>query len=467
MEDEVLANAGVDVFEECFKLIFTKLYDEFESVRDRSRLLEFRNTGQTESELHDKISALFDKAKDKWKGVFDAGERIKLKRSHLPICVASLQNVRFFNSNLDIVDDAFEYLVNKSAKGEKGQYFTPRYVIDMCVKMLDPKEKEYVVDTAAGSSGFTVHSIFHVWGKIFEDLGMKKSEVHTAEKKPVRCEDYVREKVFAIDFDEKSVRVAKTLNLIAGDGQTNVLYLNSLDYERWNDEINDREWRKIYIQGFDRLQELGVNAKENRQFKFDVLLANPPFAGDIKETRVINKYDIAQKASGKQEDKVGRDILFIERNLDFLKDGGRMAVVLPQGRFNNSSDKRIREFIADKCRILAVVGLHGNTFKPHTGTKTSVLFVQKWNDDNAGEHYCPRVDDYNIFFATQQMPAKDNSGEKLYRFKDGALMRDEHGHFIVAHDLFNHDGKTSDGIAEAFQEFAKKENLSFATDFFA
>lgn len=466
MEDEVLANAGVDVFEECFKPIFTKLYDEFEGVRDHKRLLEFRNTGQTESELQDKISNLFDKARNKWKGVFDDSERIKLKRSHLPICVASLQNVKFFNSNLDIVDDAFEYLVNKSAKGEKGQYFTPRYVIDMCIKMLDPKESEFVIDPAAGSSGFTVHSFFHVWGKIFEELGMPKSQVGMAEKKPVRCEDYVREKVFAIDFDEKSVRVAKTLNLIAGDGRTNVLYLNSLDYERWNDEINDRMWRKIYGEGFDRLQDLGLSAKENRYFQFDVLLANPPFAGDIKETRVINKYDIAQKPNGKYEEKVGRDILFIERNLDFLKPGGRMAIVLPQGRFNNSSDKRIREYIAERCRIIAVVGLHGNTFKPHTGTKTSVLFVQKWNDDESKGPLCPRVGDYNIFFATQQMPAKDNSGEKILRFKDGQFVRDEHGHYIVAHDLFNHEGKTEDGIFEAFREFAKKEKLSFASDFF-
>lgn len=106
---------------------------------------------------------------------------------------------------------------------------------------------------------------------------------------------------------------------------------------------------------------------------------------------------------------VSRDILFIERNLNFLKPGGRMAIVLPQGRFNNSSDKAIREYIAERCRILAVVGLHGNTFKPHTGTKTSVLFVQKWDDI-----LCPKVDDYNIFFATQQKEGKNNSGDKLY-----------------------------------------------------
>jgi len=87
----------------------------------------------------------------------------------------------------------------------------------------------------------------------------------------------------------------------------------------------------------------------------------------------------------RHKNKVGRDILFIERNLDFLKPGGRMAIVLPQGRFNNTSDKRIREFIAEHARILAVVSLHQNSFKPHTGTKTSVLFVQKWDDE-----LCPK-----------------------------------------------------------------------------
>ena len=107
-------------------------------------------------------------------------------------------------------------------------------------------------------------------------------------------------------------------------------------------------------------------------------MANPPFAGDIKEQTILSHYELAKNDKGKWQKKVGRDILFIERNLNFLKPGGRMAVVLPQGRFNNSSDKYIREFIAERCRILAVVGLHGNVFKPHTGTKTSVLFVQKW-----------------------------------------------------------------------------------------
>lgn len=462
MEDEVLANAGVDVFEELFKLVFTKLYDELESGRDKKRHLVFKNYGDTETELRNKIQGLFDKAKAKWEGVFSEDAKLQLTPSHLAVCVASLEGVKLFNSNLDVVDEAFEYLINKSSKGEKGQYFTPRYVIDMCVKMLNPQEDETLIDTASGSCGFPVHGIFHVWEQIMKDEGLDKSHLFTTEVKPVRCIDYVQNNVFAIDFDEKAVRVGRTLNLIAGDGQTSVLHLNTLDYERWDEKTDDEEWRDIYGEGWKKLRKLRAQKDSNRDFNFDVLMANPPFAGDIKETRILAKYELGKKANGKYETAVGRDILFIERNLNFLKPGGRMAVVLPQGRFNNSSDKHIREFLAEHCRLLAVVGLHGNVFKPHTGTKTSVLFVQKWNDDASQGDLCPKLADYPIFFATMQEPSKDNSGDKIFvKNADGSLVLDSHEHLIVKHDLFNHDGKTQDGIAEAFIEFAKKERLSF------
>lgn len=487
MEDEVLANAGVDVFEEVFKLIFTKLYDEMESGRKPDRHLEFRNYGDTETELKDKLQNLFDEAKGKWVGVFSEDSKLMLTPSHLSVCVSSLQDVKLFNSNLDVVDEAFEYLINKSSKGEKGQYFTPRYVIDMCVRMLNPKATETMIDTAAGSCGFPVHTIFYVWQKILESKGLKKSHLFTLEQKPQECTDYVQDKVFAIDFDERAVRVARTLNLIAGDGQTNVLHLNTLDYERWDENVKDENWMDTYYEGWKKLKKMRATKDSNRDFQFDILMANPPFAGDIKESRILSKYELSKNAAGKLSTKVGRDILFIERNLDFLKPGGRMAIVLPQGRFNNASDKYIREYIAERCRILAVVGLHVNVFKPHTGTKTSVLFVQKWDNE-----LCPKVDDYNIFFATMQEPSKDNSGEKIFvRKKDfpntnendtiglvsevvdhydvsadesDQYLLDSHGHLIVKHDLFNHDGLTRDGIAEAFAEFAKKEHLSFFVD---
>jgi len=457
MEDEVLANAGVDVFEELFKLIFAKLYDEMEGGRDKKRHLVFKNYGDTDTELKAKIQELFDKARKKWDGVFTEDAKIQLTPSHLAVCVSSLEGVKLFNSNLDVVDEAFEYLINKSSKGEKGQYFTPRYAIDMCVKMLNPQENETMIDSASGSCGFPVHTIFYVWGQINKELGLAESHLFTAEQKHPRQIDYVNNKVFAIDFDEKAVRVGRTLNLIAGDGQTNVLHLNTLDYERWDEKTKDEDWLSVYGVGWNKLRKLRLIKDSNRDFTFDVLMANPPFAGDIKETRILAKYELGKNSSGKYQTNVGRDILFIERNLGFLKAGGRMAIVLPQGRFNNSSDKQIREFISEHCRILAVVGLHGNVFKPHTGTKTSILFVQKWD-----EKLCPKVDDYPIFFATMQESSKDNSGDKIYvAQKDGQPLLDKHGHLIIRHDLFNHDGLTRDGIAEAFIEFAKKERLSF------
>lgn len=457
LEDEVLANAGVDVFEECFKLIFAKLYDEFMGGQDHARYLEFTNAGRTEYKLKEAIQELFDKANKKWKGVFDSNTKILLSPSHLSICVASLQSVKLFNSNLEVVDDAFEYLINKSSKGEKGQYFTPRYVIEMCVKMMNPKRNEKMIDTACGSSGFPVHSIFHVWRQMAKDEWREINDLFSLDNKPPQYTEYVQENIFGIDFDEKAVRVARTLNLIAGDGHTNVLHMNTLDYDRWDETAKQEDWLRTYSEGFYRLKDLRKSNRSYQEFNFDVLMANPPFAGDIKETRILGRYDLGKNANGKMQNKVGRDILFIERNLDFLKPGGRMAVVLPQGRFNNSSDKAIREYIAQRCRILAVVGLHGNTFKPHTGTKTSVLFVQKWDDV-----LCPKKEDYNIFFATQQKQGKDNSGDKIYvKDENGQNKLDNHGHLIVDHDLYNHDGLTQNGIAEAFAEFAKKEGLSF------
>ncbi len=499
MEDEVLANAGVDVFEEVFKLIFTKLYDEYLSLKDKGilnyflqqvtktavneakskygnaptyldgqdydavkaavakvsddgfRTMEFRNTGQTDTELKNKIQELFNRAKSQWPGVFHEGSTFDLSDSHLAICVSSLQDVKLFNSNLLVVDEAFEYLVNKSAKGEKGQYFTPRHVIDMCVQMLNPKRGEYMIDTASGSCGFPVHTIFKLTGHLFTNC-----EIPEKEKENVL-------KVFGIDFDEKTVRVARTLNLIAGDGETNVLYLNTLDFERWSDKTEkDKKWIGTYGKGFERLEKLRAEKGENKLFKFDILMANPPFAGDIKESRILHQYELGFKSNNKAQSEVGRDILFIERNLDFLKPGGRMAIVLPQGRFNNTSDKYIREFISEHARILAVVGLHGNTFKPHTGTKTSVLFLQKWNDNPKKGPLCPRGDDFPIFFAVSEKGGKDNSGDYVHlKNETGQYRLDKNGHLIVNHDLHNHNGEMPDGIAEAFIEWAKKEKLSF------
>ena len=323
----------------------------------------------------------------------------------------------------------------------------------MCVQMLNPRRGEYMVDTASGSCGFPVHTIFKLTGQLFTNMGISERDK----------EDSLR--VFGIDFDERAVRVARTLNLIAGDGETNVLCLNTLDYKRWGDRTErDSHWIRTYGRGFERLKRLRSVPGQNKEFDFDLLMANPPFAGNIKESRILHQFRLSFK-NNKVQASVGRDTLFIERNLDFLRPGGRMAVVLPQGRFNNTSDEHIRRFIAERARILAVVGLHQNTFKPHTGTKTSVLFLQKWNDDAERGPLCPRLEDYPIFMAVSQRGGKDNSGNYVYvRDDSGRTRLDRHGHLVVDHDLHDQGGELTPGIAEKFVEWGKAEGFAFLAD---
>jgi type I restriction enzyme M protein len=311
----------------------------------------------------------------------------------------------------------------------------------MCVKMLNPTSEEYVIDTAAGSCGFTVHAIFHVWGDVFTAKGPNQWQAA-----------YAGSHVYGIDFDPRSVKIAKALNTIAGDGKTNVYRANTLDTKMWSEDT--RAGMRPRLRRFKDADEDKRNQEHFRFFDFDVMLTNPPFAGDIKDNRILSQYDLAKKGKGGFEKAVGRDILFIERNLQFLRPGGRAAIVLPQGRFNNSGDEPLRRWISNHARILAVVGLHGNTFKPHTGTRTSVLFIQTWNEDKKSEHYNPKTEDYDVFLATSEHSGKDNSGDYIYRVgADNAPMLDSHNHMIVEHDLGD--------IASAFAKWGKKQGLKF------
>lgn len=439
LEDLVLANSGLDSFDEVFKLIYTKLYDEWAATNLKSRegRINFRIYGESLDELKEKINGLFFDAKNKWRDVFGKLVKIELTPSHLKTCVSFLQDIKLFNSNLYVIDEAFEYLVTQVAKGSKGQFFTPRHVIDMCVKMLNPSQSEFVIDPAAGSCGFTVHTIFHIAGQQF-----------TNQKLPDFARDFAQNNVFGIDFDVRAIKVAKALNLIAGDGKSNAYRANSLDSSSWNEDIKSA--LRVHLRRFPENNKLDqYNQKNFKYFDFDVLMTNPPFAGDIEEPHILREYKLALGKKGKLPRKMDRDTLFLERAFNFLKDGGRMAIVLPQGKLNNAKEEHIRDFLMKRSRILAVVSLDCSTFKPHTGTKTSVLFVQKWD-----KKLCPKKDEYPIFFAISNEGGKDNTGQYVYsKDNSGQVLLDEHGHPKIEHDL--------DEIANDFIEFARKNNFSF------
>jgi len=440
LEELVLANAGVDVFQEVFKLIYAKLYDEKEARSRHDHELYFRISKDPKF-TSDHINHLFKDSVEEWPGIFTRYDEIQLSPEHLSICVSELEDVKLLDSNLEIIDAAFEYLLPEVAKGKKGQYFTPRHVIDMTVKMLNPRDKEYIVDPAAGSGGFLIHAMQWVWS---HDLK------NTTHEKQV---DYARRYIYGIDFDDKPVKISRALMLIAGDGRSHIFKLNSLNPKEWQGSDSEKEKARAELR--ERLlktgdYEIDRNNEENfHNFAFDVLLTNPPFAGKIKEKLLLKKYELARNKQGKIPKQVGRDLLFIERALQFIKPGGRLAIVLPQGKLNNTNTEHIRQWLLDKARILAVIGAHGNTFKPHTGTKTSVLFLQKWG----GEVGKPK-EDYPIFMATSKKSGKNNSGEYVYKKDEkGSFILDENGRRILDHDL--------DEVAEAFVKFAKEQKFSF------
>lgn len=432
LEERVLANAGVSAFDEIFKLIFAKLYDEH--IHGDDEALLFRRGSETPEELHDRIQKLFVRATQHpgWNEIFDPAEKIQLTPQALAPCVSELEKYRFFGSDLDVLDAAFEHLINPEQKGDKGQYFTPRHVVQMCVEMLNPKEDEYCLDPACGPCGFMIHTLKHVT----ENTGFKRKWGKDVEN---RKKEYAQNFLYAIDFDMKLAKVAKVMMLIMGDGKTNVFRVSSLD---------PREWKNNPYRVSDKVKD-GM---------FDIVLTNPPFAGEITQAEILNAYDLAYKGdptTNKRANKVERDVLFIERCLRFLRPGGRMAIVLPQGIFNNTSDEYIREYVMKHARLLGVVGLHGNMFKPFTGTKTSVLFVQKWNSDEE------RIEtgDYKIFFATSQKSGKDNSGEYIWLDKETKQrVRDTKNQEGAAGLHLDHD---LNNIVEAFQAFAKEERLDF------
>ena len=428
IEQEILAHQSVDTFNEIFKIVFAKLYDERVNLHNPTAPARFR-MGLTEnsSSVAESIRDLYKKAKGKWKDVYAPADKIELTETTMSYCVQALQQYYLMRSG-DVLGTAFELFVNQEMKGDKGQFFTPRQVVAMMVNMMNPTLSESLCDPACGSAGFLIYSM----RKVFQSIEQRWDD---ADDRAEQRKDYAQEKVFCMDNDPRLVRVAKAYMIMENDGRSGVFLADSLDYDSWNQrlrgaivgrELTDSEIKSgILIDG--RLDTDGV----------DVILTNPPFAGAIKATTTLRQYGLSLDASGHMKNQMERAKLFLERCIDVLRPGGRLGIILPQGIFNNINDQAIRDFVADKCRILAVIGLHPYTFKPFTLAKTSVLFLQKWEN---GEE----TDDYTVFTAVSMRPGKTKLGRPQYL----------------------DDGVTLDcdmpEISSTFRSWANSEGLGFA-----
>lgn len=438
IEEVALAGSGANVFEEIFKIIYAKLFDEklAREQRENQEVL-FRKYRDPEK-TYEIINQLFKNAARHWTDTFESSDRIKLSPARLNVCVPFLENFRLFETGqgeLEIIDSAFEYLITEVSKGKKGQYFTPRHVIKMCIKILNPNPEEHVIDPACGSGGFLLHVMYYVWEKYLKTQAAQK--------------EYAAKYLFGVDFDDNMRRISQALMLIAGDGKHHIFKRDSLDARDWQGMESEEAHVALrpLLHQFENSAEEKENQLSYRYLNFDLLLTNPPFAGENPESGLLRQYQLAKK-DGKLRSNVERHVLFIERSLDAIRSGGRLAIVLPQGVLNNTNMEYIRNWLFEKARILAVVGLHGNTFKPHTGTKTSVLFLQKWPEGEQPLADCP------IFMAVSKKGGKDTSGEYVYKKdQNGNYFHDSRGRKVLDHDL--------DQIAEAFIKFAKEQGFSF------
>lgn len=426
LEQEILAHQTVDTFNEIFKMVFAKLYDERVNLYNQDAPAKFKmGLTETQTSVAKNIRSLFGQAKKKWKDVYTASDNIELNDATITYCVQALQQYHLMRSG-DVLGMAFELLVNQEMKGDMGQFFTPRQVVQMMVRIMNPKLDELTCDPACGSAGFLIYTM----RKVFMDIEDRWDD---ADDRAEQRKDYAQEFIVAMDNDPRLVRVAKAYMIMENDGRSGVYVADSLDYDSWEDAALRECIVGRKLKGAEIKKGILVGSREETD-GVDIILTNPPFAGAIKTSTTLRQYKLGLDKTGKMKKQLDRAKLFLERCIDMLRPGGRMGIVLPQGLFNNIHDQGVRDFVGEQCRILAVIGLHPYTFRPFTLAKTSVLFLEKWSE---GE----QLEDYPVFTAVSMRPGKTKLGRPQF-LQDGVTLDCD-----------------MDLIADEYTEWAKAEKL--------
>ncbi len=360
---------------EMVRLIFCKIYDELYNGTDSS----FR-PGRTPRESHARINCLFDQVKKAFPDVFAPDEKIHLNEKAVHFVVSELCGFELLRASRDAIGEAFQAFWGPGLRGEKGQFFTPRNVVRMCIGFLDPQPGERIIDPACGSGGFLVETISHISRK--ED--------------PTNFTEHI----FGIDKEIDLAKIARAYMSLIGNGHSQIFCADSLDPRDWPETLREQV----------------------REESFDVVMTNPPFGAriSIEDRRTLDRYEL-----GKNKPREAPQVLFIERCLQLLKPGGRMAIVLPDGIFGNPGQRDVIEYVLAKSRVLAVVSLPPETFLPSTHTKTSVLFIEKKPSEGS-----------TIFMAIAKKVGHDKNGKVIYKMKpSGEYVLDPQGQPIVDDDL--------------------------------
>ena len=397
IHDFIYANDGLSpqqALEEFVKILFAKIFDENSK----------ENLFSTAS-----FSTLFEKTKDIYPDIFEKDDKIKLSNSAIKFAVSKLQDISLLNSSQDAKGLAFQKFLSHHEKDRLGQFFTPEPVIDFCVAMMQPLQSDKIIDPACGSGGFLMSAL-----KYLQKYNQN-----------INIHDIISKNIFGFDINKSILRITKMKLLLEANIKANVVSANSLEnFENLNDT-------------------------------FDLILANPPFGAKITNSDTLKKYDLGYKWTKNEHDfyktknlqsSQNTDILFIERCLKLLKEGGRMGIVLPNGNFENPSLEYLRFYIKQKSRLLAIIKLPQETFIPFgTGVKTSILFLEKKSKNIEKQ--------YHVFFGkiTKLGYQGNKNGTPVYKKdKFGQIIKDNHGQPILDEDFSE--------IVEQYKMF--KSNIS-------
>lgn len=384
---------------ELMRLIFCKIHDELYNIDEKPK---FRlEIGEDPRIVKERIVELWEDLKGDLiaDGIFEEHETIVIDDNSIVYIVGELENYSLTRTDKDVVGAAFEIFAERQFAGEKGEFFTPRPIVKMCIDILDPGPNETIIDPACGSGGFLIYALEHVWQRMDKSSKYKNSPDLKDSKKKIAQKCF-----YGIDKEVDLVKICKAYMQIVGDGKSNVVCTDSLKMpDEWSNE-----------------KAKATMLKEGKLKKFDYVITNPPFGSKIKikHKHILRQYDLGYKynkegSKTNTEKETDPQILFIELCMKLLKDGGKMAIVLPDGIFGNPSDNYIREFIKEKCKILAIVDCTHTSFMPHTHTKTSVLIVEKWNGE--------KTNNYPVLMSVVEKCGHDNRGKDLYK-------KDENGH---------------------------------------
>lgn len=417
-------------FDEISKILFIKV--RYERDNDEGQIFSkdrFVETRKTYEKLNKEIGVtdalpfyqnLFEKTKKDFQKdhLFEENEVINIRENSFEQIVKELQVYNLSTTSDDVKGIAFEKFLGRTFRGELGQFFTPRKIVEFMVKVLDPQEGEYICDPCCGSGGFLIRAFEYVRESIELDIERRKAYVKAKLLKEYDSKSKTEQEAVDRQIEMSFMRMNEHLNINNKNGR-----LRSLSFDCiYGTDANPRMARTakmnmiMHGDGHGGVHHhdglLNVNGIfENR---FDIILTNPPFGARVEKELTISeadrftdeekiKYYVEQygdeyrNALRQVNDNIGKSLLslfesseisaltetlFVERCLRLLKPGGRMGIVLPEGVLNNSDLQKFREFVEGKAKILLIVSIPSDVFKASGATvKPSLMFFKKFTNE--------------------------------------------------------------------------------------